>query len=94
MHRWMVNAWEVFNWWTGALVDRLIEESFRIEFFFPKKILVLLSASVERLGVSRMWDFHQLGRVGLVVTESVCVFVCLSPSHAIFFRPLIGPQIT
>ena len=49
-------------------------------------------------------DFHQLwplGRVGLVVTESVCV--CLSPCHATFFeashwssdhmirsRPLIG----
>ena len=36
-----------------------------------------------------------LGRVGLVVTKSVCVFVSgMSPSHAIFFRPLIGPVIT
>ena len=43
-------------------------------------------------------DFHQLGplgRVGQRVDMSVCVFVCLmSPSHAIFFRPLIGPQVT
>ena len=22
---WMVHKWEVFNWWTGALVDRLLE---------------------------------------------------------------------
>ena len=22
---WMVHAWEVFDWWTGALVDRLLE---------------------------------------------------------------------
>ena len=33
--------------------------------------------------------FHQLGplgRVGLVVAMSVCLFTCLSPSHAIFLR--------
>ena len=33
--------------------------------------------------------FHQLcpmGRFGLVVTESVCLSVCLSPFHAIFFE--------
>ena len=35
-----------------------------------------------------MFFFHQLGplgRVGLGVAKSVCVFVCLSPSHGIFF---------
>ena len=35
--------------------------------------------------------FHQLGplgQVGLIVAKSFC---CLSPSHAIFLRPLIGP---
>ena len=41
---------------------------------------------------------HQLGplgRVRLVVAKSVCVlFACMSPSHAIFFRLLIGPVIT
>ena len=39
-------------------------------------------------------DFHQLdplGRVGLVVAVSVCMYVCLS---FIFSRPFIGPQIT
>ena len=41
-------------------------------------------------------DFHQLGplgRVGLVVDMSVCVFVCPLPMR-FFSRPLIGPQIT
>ena len=41
--------------------------------------------------------FHQLGRVGLVVTESVCLCVCLCvcPLPMRFFpRPLIGLQIT
>ena len=34
LHQWMVHAWEVFNWWTGALVDQLKnEELFRINFF-------------------------------------------------------------
>ena len=39
-----------------------------------------------------------MGRLGLVVAMSVCVFVCLStclcvPFPSNFFRPLIGPQI-
>ena len=37
------------------------------------------------------FNFHQLGplgRVGLVVDMSVCLFVSLSPSHAIFFLGL------
>ena len=25
LHPWKVHAWEVFNWWTGALVDRIVE---------------------------------------------------------------------
>ena len=33
-------------------------------------------------------DFHQLGRVGLVVAMSMCC--CLSPSHAIFLRGRTG----
>ena len=34
-----------------------------------------------------------LGRVGLVVTKSVCVlFVCLSPSNAIFLRGRTGAE--
>ena len=45
-------------------------------------------------------NFHQLGplgRVGLVVTESVCVCVCVSvclfvPSHAIFFEASHWPS--
>ena len=48
-----------------------------------------------------IWYFHQLGplgRVGLVVAKSVCVFVwclCVCPIPMRFFlRPLIGPVIT
>ena len=37
LHPWKVHAWEVYDWWTGAFVDQLIEpfkkESFQIEFF-------------------------------------------------------------
>ena len=29
LHPLMVHAWEVFDWWTGALVDRLVEPSKR-----------------------------------------------------------------
>ena len=39
-------------------------------------------------------DFHQLGPlgpVGLVVAKCVCVFVCLAPSHAIFFQAFHWP---
>ena len=49
---------------------------------YKQKESVLLSAPVEKFFVSRMRDFHQL------------VVICLSPSDAIFFRPLIGPVIT
>ena len=34
--------------------------------------------------------FHQLGPLGRVVAMSVCLCVCLSPSHAIFLRGLTG----
>ena len=50
----------------------------------------LLSASVERVGVSRMRDFHRIGPLGrfdLVVAVSVCQLVAkLSPFHAIVLR--------
>ena len=63
MHPWKVHAWEVFNWWTVAFVDQLVEPKnqklFRIDFFFNKKILVLLSASFERFGVSGMRDLKK-----------------------------------
>ena len=47
-------------------------------------------------------DFHPigpLGRFGLVAAMSVCVFVffylfiCLSPTHGIFFKAITVPQI-
>ena len=25
MHSWIVHVWEVFDWWIGALVERLVE---------------------------------------------------------------------
>ena len=68
---------------------------------------VLYAREKKLLGVQIFHQLGPLGRVGLVVAKSVCVlFVCLSPSHAIFFeashlpsghmiisRPLIGPQV-
>ena len=42
---------------------------------------------LSRIGVLK--NFHRigpLGRFGLVVAMSVCVFACLSPFHAIFFK--------
>ena len=66
MHPWKVHAWEVFDWWTSAFVDPLVEPlkrgvvtnwKFSCCFLFNKKILVLLSALVVRFGVSRMHDF-------------------------------------
>ena len=37
------------------------------------------------MGTHHCWSqLGPLGRVGLVVTKSVCVCVCVSPSHAIF----------
>ena len=41
--------------------------------------------------------FHRIGPLGRFdhrVAKSVCLRVCMSPFHAIFSRPLIGPQIT
>ena len=57
------------------------------KFCFTSRIFlvsVLLSASVEKFFVSRLQDFHRigpLGRFGLVVSMSMCLFVFLSPSH-------------
>ena len=55
----------------------------------------------EAILITPQIDFHRigpLGRFGLVVAMSVhilyAVSCILSPSHAIFVRPLIGPQIT
>ena len=56
-------------------------------------VLMLLSTSVKRCIVFSIRDFHRispLGRFCLVVQMSVCVYSV----YAIFFRPLIGPQIT
>ena len=53
-----------------------------------KKMLVLLYALVKRFIVYCMRHFHQLGplgRVGLVVTESVCLCVCLCLCLCLFF---------
>ena len=39
--------------------------------------------------IHEVFYFHQLGplgRVGLVVEYSVCLFICVSPFHAIFFE--------
>ena len=53
-----------------------------------------LSSDISLFTNSALWA----EKSGLVVTESVCLsvylFVCLSPSHAIFLKPLIGSQIT
>ena len=73
-----------------------------------KILLVLLSASVERVGVSRTREtlcnkhlalslqLSPLGRVGLVLAKSVClcVFLFVPFPCNLFLRPLIGPQIT
>ena len=57
LHPWKVHAWEVFDWWSGAFVDQFfIGLNFICIFFLTTKILVLLSASVERFGVSCMQD--------------------------------------
>ena len=37
-------------------------------------------------------DFHQLCRVGLVDAMPVCLFTCLSPSHAILLRGRTGAE--
>ena len=46
--------------------------------------------------ILKQYIFHQLGplgQVGLVVTKSVCLSVCLlSPSHAIFLRGRTGAE--
>ena len=65
--------------------------------FFEKLYLTTFSIDVN-VPPSRTQKvgFHQLGplgRVGLVVDMSVCVFVCPLPMR-FFLRPLIGPQIT
>ena len=55
MHPWKVNAWDVFDWWTGAFVDQLLEpltQGVAAVLFINKNILVLLFASVKRFGVS------------------------------------------
>ena len=65
----------------------------------PRKILLRVCKILICTRTRKVIHFHQLGllgRVGLVVTESVCVFVCvcvcLSPSHAIFFKASHWPS--
>ena len=33
MHTWIVHEWKVFDYWTGALVDRLVEPFNNVEMF-------------------------------------------------------------
>ena len=88
LHPRKVHAREVFDWWT-ALVHFWTnsqslknKEFFWIDFFsssfFNKKILVLLSASADIFGVSRMRDFfisswsffqREAGRMGGELTK-------------------------
>ena len=59
-----------------------------------KAIRRINSSSID-LPRRSMLDFHllgPLGQVGLVVDMSVCLSVCLSPSHAIFFEASYWPS--
>ena len=64
LHPCMVHAWYVFDWCNCGTTHRAIKTRSRSElnFFSSKNILVLLSPSVERFGVSRMRDFCWKGR--------------------------------
>ena len=69
----------------------------RICYITRKNIFTLrTSRPVEYMGCDVYVCFHQLsplGRVGLVVTKSVYLFIC-PLSMQFFSRPLIGPQVT
>ena len=35
LHLWTVHAWEVFNWWTAAPVDQLVDVDVDVDVFAP-----------------------------------------------------------
>ena len=91
LHQWMVHAWEVFDWWICGPTCRALKTrshsglNFFI-FFLSKKILVLLSASFERFGVSRKLDFFN--------TIIACSYVLQAGGSAVvyYLAPLYPSQ--
>ena len=54
---WKVHTCKVFDWCICGPNRRALKKRSRSRLNFPRKILVLLSLSVKRFGVSCMWDF-------------------------------------
>ena len=61
------------------------KRGFLVFLVHPSLVSVLLSASVERVGVSRMRDFQSIGPLGRCFLMCVCLSVCLSVCVCVHF---------